>query len=46
MIGLTGAGMAERGRVCGRHHVPRLDVYLPPIWGWFAMSWLRRHSYL
>ena len=20
--------------------------YLPPIWGWFAMRWLQRHSYL
>ncbi len=20
--------------------------YLPPIWGWFALRWLQRHSYL
>lgn len=20
--------------------------YLPPLWGWFAMRWLQRHSYL
>ncbi len=20
--------------------------YLPPIWGWFALKWLRRHKYL
>jgi uncharacterized membrane protein YbhN (UPF0104 family) len=20
--------------------------YLPPVWGWFAVSWLQRRSYL
>jgi len=20
--------------------------YLPPIWGWFALSWLRRRDYV
>jgi hypothetical protein len=20
--------------------------YLPPLWGWFALQWLRRHEYL
>jgi hypothetical protein len=21
-------------------------AYLPPIWGWFALNWLRRNDYI
>jgi hypothetical protein len=25
---------------------PLCTSYLPPIWGWFALSWLRKKDYV
>ena len=46
MIGLTGAGMVEEAAFAAVITYRVSTFYLPPIWGWFATSWLRRHSYL
>jgi hypothetical protein len=49
--GGRGAGGPRRRSGCtsGARHVrgPRISTfYLPPIWGWFALDWLRRNRYL
>jgi uncharacterized membrane protein YbhN (UPF0104 family) len=46
MVGLTGAGMGEEAAFAAVITFRLSTFYLPPTWGWFALSWLRRNSYL
>jgi uncharacterized membrane protein YbhN (UPF0104 family) len=44
--GLTAAGVPEDVAVAATFTHRLLTAYLPPIWGWFALRWLRRNSYV
>jgi uncharacterized membrane protein YbhN (UPF0104 family) len=44
--GLTAAGVPEEVAVAATFTHRLLTAYLPPIWGWFALRWLRRNSYV
>jgi uncharacterized membrane protein YbhN (UPF0104 family) len=46
MVALTSAGMGEEAAFASVITYRLSTFYLPPIWGWFALQWLRRHSYL
>ena len=46
MVGLTSAGMGQEAAFASVITYRLSTFYLPPIWGWFALQWLRRHSYL
>jgi uncharacterized membrane protein YbhN (UPF0104 family) len=44
--GLTAAGVPQNVAVAATFTHRLLTCYLPPIWGWFALRWLRRNSYV
>jgi uncharacterized membrane protein YbhN (UPF0104 family) len=46
MVGLTSAGMGEEAAFAATITFRLSTFYVPPTWGWFALSWLRRNSYL
>jgi uncharacterized membrane protein YbhN (UPF0104 family) len=46
MVGLTSAGMGQEAAFASVITYRLATFYVPPTWGWFAMQWLRRHSYL
>jgi uncharacterized protein (TIRG00374 family) len=46
IAGLTAAGVPQDQAVAGTFAYRLITAYLPPIWGWPAMIWLRRHEYL
>jgi glycosyltransferase 2 family protein len=46
MVALTGAGMGQEAAFASVITYRLSTFYLPPTWGWFALQWLRRHSYL
>jgi len=46
MVGLTSAGMGQEAAFASVITYRLSTFYLPPTWGWFALQWLRRHSYL
>ncbi len=46
IIGLTAAGINESDAVAAVFVQRLFTAYLPPIWGWFVMVWLRRKEYL
>jgi glycosyltransferase 2 family protein len=45
-VGLTAAGVAESAAFATALLYRIATFYLPPIWGWFALRWLRHHHYL
>ncbi len=45
-VGLTSAGMTSSAAAAAIILYRLATFYLPPIWGFFALRWLQRHSYL
>jgi uncharacterized membrane protein YbhN (UPF0104 family) len=46
IAGLTAAGVPESVAVAATFTHRLFTAYLPPVWGWFALQWLRRHDYV
>jgi len=46
ILGLTAAGISEDVAVAATFLQRLFTAYLPPIWGWFVLLWLRRKDYL
>jgi uncharacterized membrane protein YbhN (UPF0104 family) len=46
IIALTAAGIEESVAVAAVFVQRLFTAYLPPIWGWFVMVWMRRKEYL
>jgi uncharacterized protein (TIRG00374 family) len=46
ILGLTAAGISETDAVAATFVQRLFTAYLPPIWGWFVLVWLRRKEYL
>jgi uncharacterized membrane protein YbhN (UPF0104 family) len=44
--GFTAAGVPETTAIAATFTARLFTAYLPPIWGWFSMQWLRHHDYL
>jgi uncharacterized membrane protein YbhN (UPF0104 family) len=44
--GLTAAGIPQSEAVAATFTHRMFTAYLPPIWGWFALQWLRRQDYV
>jgi len=46
IIGLTAAGISESDAVAAVFVQRLFTAYLPPIWGWFVLIWMRKREYL
>ena len=46
ILGLTAAGIPESDAVAAVFVQRLFTAYLPPIWGWFCLVWMRRKEYL
>ncbi len=46
ILGLTAAGISQPDAVAATFVQRLFTAYLPPIWGWFVLVWLRRREYL
>jgi len=46
ILGLTAAGISESNAVAAVFVQRLFTSYLPPIWGWFVLVWMRRREYL
>jgi uncharacterized membrane protein YbhN (UPF0104 family)/tRNA A-37 threonylcarbamoyl transferase component Bud32 len=46
IAGMTAAGVEESVAVAATFTARLCTAYLPPIWGWFALGWLRRNDYI
>jgi uncharacterized membrane protein YbhN (UPF0104 family) len=46
IAGFTAAGVPETAAVGATFTARMFTAYLPPIWGWFALEWLRRKEYV
>lgn len=46
IAGFTAAGVPETTAIAATFTARTFTAYLPPIWGWFSMQWLRHHDYL
>ncbi|HUA94790.1 MAG TPA: YbhN family protein [Acidimicrobiales bacterium] len=46
IIGLTAAGIPQDDAVAATFVQRLFTSYLPPIWGWFVLVWMRRREYL
>ena len=46
VVGLTSVRRRAGRRLRRGHQLPRRTFYLPPIWGWLAMRWLEKRSYI
>ncbi|MET1001865.1 MAG: lysylphosphatidylglycerol synthase transmembrane domain-containing protein, partial [Acidimicrobiia bacterium] len=44
--GLTAAGIPQTEAVATTFTARLFTAYLPPIWGWFALKWLRQNEYV
>jgi uncharacterized membrane protein YbhN (UPF0104 family)/tRNA A-37 threonylcarbamoyl transferase component Bud32 len=44
--GMTAAGVPESIAVTATFTARLFTAYLPPIWGWVSLQWLRRHDYV
>ena len=44
--GLTAAGIPQTTAVAATFTHRLFTAYLPPIWGWFSLQWLRRNDYI
>ncbi len=44
--GMTAAGVPQEIAVAATFTARACTAYLPPIWGWFALQWLRRNEYV
>ena len=46
IAGLTGAGVPEDAAVAAVFIQRLFTAYLPPIWGWVTLAWMRRREYV
>ncbi|WP_426570831.1 lysylphosphatidylglycerol synthase domain-containing protein [Aquihabitans sp. McL0605] len=46
IAGMTAAGVEQSIAVAATFTARLCTAYLPPIWGWFALNWLRHHDYI
>ena len=46
IVGLVAAGVPQDVATAATFTHRLFTAYLPPTWGWFALRWLRRHSYV
>ena len=46
ILGLTAAGVSESDATAAVFVQRLFTAYLPPIWGWFCLLWLRRREYI
>ncbi len=46
IAGFTAAGIPQAEAVAATFTARMCGTYLPPIWGWFSLSWLRHHDYV
>jgi glycosyltransferase 2 family protein len=46
ILGLTAAGISQTDAVAATFVQRLFTAYLPPIWGWFVLVWLRKKDYL
>jgi uncharacterized protein (TIRG00374 family) len=46
IAGFTAAGVPDSEAVAATFTYRMFTAYLPPIWGWFALVWLRHHDYV
>jgi glycosyltransferase 2 family protein len=46
ILGLTAAGVGEADATAAVFIQRLFTSYLPPIWGWFTLVWLRKREYL
>jgi uncharacterized membrane protein YbhN (UPF0104 family)/tRNA A-37 threonylcarbamoyl transferase component Bud32 len=46
IAGMTAAGVDQSTAVAATFTARMCTAYLPPIWGWFALGWLRRNDYV
>lgn len=46
IIGLTAAGINQTDAVAAVFVQRLFTAYLPPIWGWFVLVWMRKKEYL
>jgi uncharacterized membrane protein YbhN (UPF0104 family) len=46
ILGLTAAGIPESQAVAATFVQRMFTSYLPPLWGWFVLVWMRKREYL
>ena len=46
ILGLTAAGVSEADATAAVFIQRLFTSYLPPIWGWFSLVWMRKREYL
>jgi glycosyltransferase 2 family protein len=46
IAGLTSAGIPENQAVAAVLIQRVFTAYLPPVWGWFTLAWMRRREYI
>jgi Lysylphosphatidylglycerol synthase TM region len=46
IAGLTAAGIPEEQAVAAVLIQRFFAAYLPPVWGWFTLTWMRRREYV
>ena len=46
IAGLTSAGIPEDQAVAAVLIQRTFTAYLPPVWGWFTLAWMRRREYI
>lgn len=46
IAGLTAAGVPESVAVAATFTHRLFTAYIPPVYGWFALTWLRRRDYV
>jgi uncharacterized protein (TIRG00374 family) len=46
IVGLTGVGISQDVAFAATISYRVSTFYLPPIWGWFAMHWMEKRSYI
>ncbi|HEV2256961.1 MAG TPA: lysylphosphatidylglycerol synthase transmembrane domain-containing protein [Streptosporangiaceae bacterium] len=46
ILGLTAAGVSEADATAAVFIQRLFTSYLPPVWGWFALVWMRKREYL
>ncbi len=46
IAGFTASGIPEAEAVAATFTARMCTSYLPPIWGWFTLSWLRKRDYV
>jgi uncharacterized membrane protein YbhN (UPF0104 family) len=44
--GMTAAGVDQTTAMAATFTSRLFTAYLPPVWGWFALRWLRQHDYV